>query len=272
MRRPMNVRKFIALAGAVILTLPIAAASAQVEKTSESRWADQLTAGHWARINDRNGTITVGQASGDRIEVTAVKRWKRGNPDDVRIEAKKDGDDVVVCALWGDQTTCDDDHGNNRRNRRWSNDDNNDVAVAFTILLPRGVRLSANAVNGSVVVTGATSDAQLGVVNGDIRVESGSGPLSASVVNGGVHATITSLSGSSPITLTTVNGSVTAVLPSNVGADVTMTTVNGDLESDFPMTMQGRIDPHHLSLHVGAPGGPRITVTTVNGNIGLRKR
>jgi hypothetical protein len=36
--------------------------------------------------------------------------------------------------------------------------------------------------------------------------------------------------------------------------------------------VQGRIDPHNLSAHVGAPGGPRITLTTVNGSIDLRKR
>ena len=74
------------------------------------------------------------------------------------------------------------------------------------------------------------------------------------------------------MSFTTVNGSVYAELPPDFGADVRMTTVNGTLNSDYAMSVQGRIDPHNLSAHGGAPGGPRITLTTVNGSIDLRKR
>jgi hypothetical protein len=253
-------------------TLAIPAAAQRAEKTSDFKWSDQIASGHRVRIGDLNGKVTVGQATGDRVEVTAVKRWRTGDPETVRILAHKDGEDVVICALWDKREDCDD--SSNRRNRRsrWDDDNDDDVSVDFTVMIPKGTKLSASTVNGGITVTGATSDVSLGSVNGAIRVESGGGPLSASTVNGTVRARITGESANSDMSFTTVNGDVVAELPDNFGADVSMTTVNGDLQSDYPMTMRGRIDPHHLSVHVGASGGPRITLTTVNGGIELRKR
>jgi len=256
---------------AAVVASPFGNASAQrAEKTSDFKWSDQISSGHWVRVRDVNGKVTVGPASGDRVEVTAVKRWTRGNPDDVRIEAKKDGDDVVVCALWGRQTSCDDQ---GRRDRRWGNfNDDDDIQVEFTVLIPKGVKVAAASVNGGVVVTGATADVDLSTVNGNIRVETGAGPLNATTVNGTLHVNITGERTDAPMSFTTVNGSVIAELTPGFGADVVMTTVNGTLVSDYDMTVKGRIDPHHLSVHVGASGGPRITLTTVNGNVEMRKR
>ena len=259
---------------ATISAAPVTRASAQrVEKTIDFKWSDRIASGRWVRVHGMNGKVTVGQASGDRVDVTAVKRWTRGNPDDVRIEARKDGEDIEICALWGKQTSCDGEGRHGRRHRDdYDNDNDDDIAVDFTVLIPRGTRIAAGSVNGSIYVTGATADAELATVNGNIRVETGAGPLTASTVNGGVNAKITGESVNNSMTFSTVNGSVFAELPANFGADVMMTTVNGSLQTDFPMTVQGRIDPHHLSVHVGTAGGPRITLTTVNGDVELRKR
>jgi hypothetical protein len=265
----VRLRNFII---AAVIAAPFAVATAQrTEHTSDFKWSDQLAAGRWARVSNINGTITVGRATGDKVEVTAVKRWTRGNPDDVQIEARKDGEDVVICALWGGQKSCDESNGR-RHHNRWNDDNDDDISVDFTLLIPKGVKINASSVNGRVDVTGATADAQVSAVNGTVRVETSTGPLSVSTVNGNVHARISGESAATDMSFTTVNGSVYAELPANFGADVRMTTVNGSLNSDYPMTVQGRIDPHNLSAHVGAPGGPRITLTTVNGSIDLRKR
>ena len=263
------------LAIVTTVAVPATGVSAQSEKTSDFKWSSAIAAGRWVNVNNVNGKITVGATGGSTVEVTAVKRWRTGNPDDVRIETRKDGEDIVICALYKDQTTCNDDHHSNRRGRRsndrWNNDDD-DVVVDFTVLIPRGTKIAAGAVNGGVVVTGATSDAEISSVNGEVRVETGAGPLRASTVNGSVHARVTTESAMAPMTFSTVNGSVIVEVPSTFGADITMTTVNGELQTDFPMTVQGRLDPHHMTVHVGAAGGPRVTLSTVNGDLELRKR
>src|ERR1041385_7862516 len=110
---------------AVVAAAPLAAQ--RNEQTSEFKWGEQLASGRWVRVGNLNGKITVGQASGDRVELVATKHWRRGNPDDVRIEARKDGDDVVICALYGRQQSCDDDYtSSSRRHRRGWSDWNND--------------------------------------------------------------------------------------------------------------------------------------------------
>jgi len=48
--------------------------------------------------------------------------------------------------------------------------------------------------------------------------------------------------------------------------------VNGSLFTNFEMTVSGRLDPKHLRAHIGKPGGPRLKLETVNGNVELRKR
>jgi DUF4097 and DUF4098 domain-containing protein YvlB len=54
-------------------------------------------------------------------------------------------------------------------------------------------------------------------------------------------------------------------------ADIEMSTVNGRFETNFPITIQGRLNPRQLRTRIGN-GGRRIKLTTVNGNVELRRR
>lgn len=264
----MSIRMRGLMAG--LLLAPVAVATSQrPEQTSDFKWGERIDAGRTVKVSNINGTVTFRQGTGDRVEVTAVKRWRRGDPASVRILAAKAGGDIRVCPLYEDQDDCDDNdrRGSRRRDR---NDNQNDVSVDFTILVPRGVHVVAGTVNGAVSVTGATEDVDAATVNGDVTVESGRGRLTATTVSGTVRARI----GTRPSTIefTTVNGNVIAELAPNLGADVEMTTVNGELRSDYDIVMRnGRYNPYSLAAHVGPAGGPRMKLTTVNGSVELRK-
>src|SRR4051812_37522808 len=130
-------------------------------------WDGKITNGRWLYVRDLNGSIRVEKATGDRAEVTAVKRWRRGNPEDVRIETRRiggDDGDVIICAFWTENASCDEDgyrsHGDN--NRR---DHDNDTSVEFTVKLPTGVRLNVSTVNGGVNVAGAPTAGPAGPGN-----------------------------------------------------------------------------------------------------------
>jgi hypothetical protein len=262
---------------ALTVLLPAAATAQRSTDSAVSKWSDQIATGRWVRVSNLNGKITVGQSTSGKVEVTSTKHWRRGNPDDVKIVAKKDGEDVVICALWGKQEDCEDryDH-NDRRHRSWNDWDNddNDVYVDFAVLIPKGTKLRSSSVNGGQTITGATSDVEASTVNGELRIDaSGGGPVHGSGVNGRVYGRISGGTVDQPIDFSTVNGSVVLEVPENLGAEVTMTTVNGSLDSDFPLMVRGRIDPRHLTVHVGnATNGPRVSLTTVNGSVELRKR
>jgi hypothetical protein len=260
----------------LLAAFPLGGAAAQTARTDNDAftWAGEVPAGRWLRIRNLNGSITVGPASGNRVEVVATKRWRRGDPDVVRFDVQKfgpNGESVVICALWGERAECDEDRYETRGRDRDPRLRNNDVSVEFRVLLPRGVRIGVATVNGEVQISGATAEVSASSVNGDVQITTSSGPVNATTVNGSIVARLARSQATEDMVFTTVNGSILAELPPDIGADVEMTTVNGSLQTDWEMTVRGPLNPRHFRAHIGRPGGPRIRLTTVNGSVELKK-
>lgn len=249
---------------ALVLQAPLLAAQA-----ADFSWDGRLEPGAWLYIRNLNGPVRVEAASGDRAEVTAVKReGRRGDPDEVRIEMRNvSGGGVLICAFWSENATCDEDGYRSRG--RGDRNQNNDTKVEFTVRLPRGVKLAASTVNGELRVAGATSEVNASTVNGDVDAVSTGGPVVASTVNGDIDVRMRD-AGSADLEYSTVNGSITIEVPAGLNADVDMRTVNGSLSSDFPITLRGRVNPHSLKATIGN-GGRRLKLSTVNGSITLSK-
>jgi hypothetical protein len=260
-------RSFASLALLAAIALP--AAGQQRQAGDSFNWSGRIPAGNWIRVRNLNGPITVGAASGDNVEVTATKHWRRGDPAVVRIETKKYGDNVVICALWGERSSCDEHNYETRGDRTTRN---NDVSVEFHVLLPKGVKVGVSTINGAVAVDGATSEIDASTINGELEVSTTGGPVNATNVNGGVRARLGRLDPDANMEFTTVNGSVSVEFGGDFGADVELETVNGSLNTNFEMTVSGRLDPKHLRAHIGRPGGPHIRLSTVNGSVELRHR
>ena len=146
----------------------------------------------------------------------------------------------------------------------------NDTEVHFTVRMPAGVDFIGKSVNGDVSIEGVTGDAVARTVNGDVRV-SAAGKVEASTVNGSIDAAMGAANFDDDLEFHTVNGSITLELPEGVNADVSASTVNGGMETDFPLTVQGRWGPRHLRGTIGS-GGKSINLETVNGTIALRRQ
>ena len=262
----------VPLLALLLVALPAGAQERQTDRNA-FRWSGRVPQGAWVRVHNVSGAIRVERATGNEVEITATKSWRRGDPANVRIELKRYGPDnanVIVCAFWTENATCDEDGYRSRSEGRRSNR-NNDVSVEFTVRIPAGVKINVGTVNGEVAVDGATSEVRAGTVNGGVEAYSSGGPVTASTVNGNVHVRMGKLTGDSDLHYATVNGNVVVEFLGDVNADIELTTVNGRLQSDFPLALQGRIDPRHLRATIGN-GGRRIRLTTVNGNVELRKR
>lgn len=235
-------------------------------------WSGRIPDGRWIMIRNLNGPVYVQPGSGDRVEVTGTRRTRRGDPEFVRFEVRRFGagdQDVLVCALWGETSTCNEDgyrtRGNRNRNRT------NDVVVEFRVRVPSGVKVAAHGVNGEVRVEGVQGEVEAGSVNGSVFVETRGGPVSASTVNGSVRASMGRFDLQSDLRFSSVNGTVIAEFSEDINAEVDLSTVNGRFLTDFPVTITGRIDPRRLRATLGK-GGPRIRLSTVNGNVELRRR
>jgi hypothetical protein len=260
-------RSLLALLTVIAVGPAPLAAQRQVERDAFT-WSGRVPAGRWIRVRNLSGEITVTASTSDKVEVTATKRWRRSDPQSVRFEVRKSGrndEDVVICAIWTERTECD-ERGYEARNVR-----NNDVSVDFRVSLPRGVRIGVSSVNGAVSVEGATSEVDASTVNGEVEATSSGGPVTASTVNGGVVARMGRFDGDDDLSFSTVNGSVVAEFTGDLDADVELSTVNGRFQTDYSVTVSGRLDPQHLRAKIGK-GGRRIRLTTVNGNVELRRR
>jgi hypothetical protein len=255
------------------LLLAPATLAAQARETDRT-WtlSERVPAGQWIRVRNLNGDLRVRASTSDKVEITATKSWRRGDPKDVRIETKKSSDgSVLVCAFWTEDATCSEtSYQSNSHNDGWRRRDN-DVAVDFEIRVPKGVKVGVWGVNGGVSVDGASSEVRAGTVNGSVDAVSMGGPVQASTVNGSVHATMGRFEGDQDLTYSTVNGTVIAEFTGDVDAEIDLSTVNGRFQTDWPVTISGRIDPRRLKATLGK-GGRRIKMSTVNGNVELRKR
>jgi DUF4097 and DUF4098 domain-containing protein YvlB len=256
---------------ALVLALAPAVLGAQ-DRQSERAFTlnERVPAGQWLRVRNVIGEVNVRPASGDRVEIVATKSWRRGDPSMVRIESRKSADgSILVCAFWTENATCDESgyrsRGEGRSNR------NNDVAVEFEVRLPKGVNVGAWSVNGEVSVEGATGEVNAGSVNGSVEATSSGGPVQANSVNGTVHARMGRIGNTEDLNFSSVNGNVIAEFEQDIDAQIELSTVNGRFQTDWPVTITGRVDPRHLRATIGK-GGRRIRLSTVNGNVELRKR
>lgn len=262
-----TIRRFTtaALLPLVLATAPLAA---QDDRSgSEWSWNGTLAEGRTVFLHNVNGSVRFESGSGNRVEVTAEKRWRRGEPEDVRIEARQlSNGNVVVCAMWRRGDSCE-QGGIDGGERNWNR--NNDVSVHFVVRVPAYANVDANTVNGSVEVAELRGWVEANTVNGNVEAASSGGPVRARTVNGSIRAR--GQIAADGLDYQTVNGSIEIELPANANADVSLRTTNGRVTSDFPITFTGEINPRRIEAKLGN-GGPELRARTVNGGIRLLKQ
>src|SRR2546428_9420798 len=139
--------------------LPAAAALALAPRTAaaqrEFHWKGPVAPGKAIEIKGVNGDVRASAGSGD-VEVTAVKRARKSDPDEVKIEVVQHEGGVTICAVYPSdgrrENTCEagDDGNMNVRD--------NDVTVDFTVRVPAGVRVLRKTGNGEVGAAGGAGD------------------------------------------------------------------------------------------------------------------
>jgi DUF4097 and DUF4098 domain-containing protein YvlB len=254
--------KRILLASAAVLAAAIPALA-----QDDFHWQGQVAKGAAIEIKGVNGGITAtGDAGGD-VEVTAIKKGRKSDPDSVKVEMVEHAGGVTICAVYpsvdGQENVCAPGRGG-RMNTR-----NNDVSVEFRVKVPQGVRFLGRTVNGGVSVQGVGADSEVETVNGAVEVEA-AGTVRANTVNGEIEAKLGRANWDGTLKFSTVNGSVELTMPADLSAEVKASTVNGSIETDFPLSVQGKISRRSLHGTIGA-GGRLLEVSTVNGSIELKR-
>lgn len=230
-------------------------------------WNGPVDRGDRVEIKGINGAIDASYTSGSDVRVRAEKKAKKDDPAQVRIEVVEHSGGVTICAVYPD------DGG--RKNECKPGDEghlsshDNDVSVHFMVEVPAGVALHASSVNGGIDAAGLQSDVHASTVNGGINVST-SGLAKANTVNGSIKASMGRADWTGDLDFETVNGSITVEMPASVGAHVKASTVNGGMETDFPLTIQGKFSNRKMEGTIGG-GGRDLNLETVNGSIRLKK-
>lgn len=283
----------------LVTALAIPAMAGAQERDRDFRFSERVPAGAWLRVHSTHGDIRVTEASGDRAEV--IGRKSGDDADDLEISTVRNGDDVTICAIFeGGQCDAEGIHSS----RKWSHE--GEGSVDFEVRLPRGVKLRVLSGNGEVMVSGATAEVEAssgnGAVsvassggpvrassgngdidvsqaggevtarsgNGDVRVTTRSGPVSAYTGNGSIDARMSAITGGEDMSFRTGNGDITVMLPATFEGEIDARLPNGRLESDFPLRVEGRLDPRRLRATIGR-GGRRISIMSGSGGAEIRK-
>lgn len=285
-----------------LLAAPLLLALSTPLTAQEPVFSGAVETGSWLRIRSMKGDIEVREATGRTAVVTARRRGRGRNDDQVRFEVKRDGRNVTVCAIWERTERCDAE-GYNSYSRR---NDNDLEEVDFTVELPKGVKLvaatgngevmvrnagaevearsgngevsvrgadgrvSASSGNGDITVDRAAGDVRARSGNGSIHVTTARGPVDAHTGNGQIEVEMASLVGSDDMEFTTGNGSINVAFPENLSARIEANVTYKDLRTDFPIEIPSRWSSRRVQGTIG-DGKRQIRFATGNGRITIRK-
>jgi hypothetical protein len=279
MRGPTRLIVFAAVLGAA---LPSLLAAQRRGPTSDAEWLDNCRNGEWGGGDDHvqacevrqvpvhpsgralevdgrtNGSVNVRGWDGDSVRVTArLQAWGQSTVDaeamlkEVRVTS--DGRSVRADGPAG--------LGSHRSN--WS--------ASYVVWVPRQFDLTLDANNGGLSVAGVAGRLDLRTTNGSVALSNVGGDVHARTQNGSLNVELTGTSWQGTgLDAETQNGSVRLLVPDRYAALIETGTVNGRIETDFPVTLQGRLRRQQLSIPLNG-GGKTLRVTTTNGSVRLSK-
>jgi hypothetical protein len=212
------------------------------------------------RLDQRAGALAIDAGENGGVEVAGDTGNNIVVHELVEVEASSDAQARELANAIHVVTTGNDIHAegpDNRRHQSW--------AVSYRIEVPKRSDLSLTAHNGPVSVAGVTGHLQLDAVNGPIELEGVGGDVHARAENGPLDVTLDGARwDGAGLDAETENGPVDLRVPTHYAAHLETGTVNGPMEIDFPITIQGRFEPRHISIDIGG-GGPTVHVATTNG-------
>ena len=205
----------------------------------------------------QNGGIRVLAWDGDSVRVTA------------RIQSSAETQKSAEALLAGVRVMADGRRVSADGPRRL--DDHERWSVSYLVMVPRHFDLTLDANNGSLGVTGVDGKLELRTTNGSVALNDVGGDVHAHTQNGSLNVQLVGKRWDGRgLDAETQNGSVRLSLPEGYAALLETGTVNGRINTDFPITVQGRIG-RELSVPLNG-GGPTIRARTTNGSVSLLRR
>lgn len=133
-----------------------------------------------------------------------------------------------------------------------------------------GGKLQVSSVSGSLEVGNVGEEARLNSISGKVRLGKVNGYLNVSSVSGSLNAVLVNLSPQG-LHINSVSGSIEIAFNSEVNADFTAESISGEVYFDVPNVIrESEEKSSNVRARIGAGGTP-ITISSVSGNIRLRR-
>jgi lia operon protein LiaG len=247
----------------ILLLSTIGLASAQEYKAAVQNTKDTRLI-----LKDFNGLLPIEGYAGNEIIITSTEGkleipekakglkaiYPSGSDNTgIGLDVQKNGNQVIVTCLIPFT-----------RNGEYKVKVPDNVAIEITSGCERSNNISVSDLKGEIDVKNCQ----------DITLKNVSGPLVLSTIGGNIDVTFGSLNSEKPFSVNSISGDVDITLPAKTGTNLEMHTVNGGIYSDFDFAeMQKdlkRVGGNNMSFPLNG-GGFKFSITTVSGNIYLRK-
>ncbi len=207
----------------------------------------------------QNGSIRVVSTDGDAVRVTARIQTNGASDAEAASLAKE-----ITIDSRGDVVRASGPSMSGWNNHRgWS--------VSYVVQVPRRFDLNLEAENGSLGVSGVNGKLDLRTRNGSVTLDDVGGDVHARTQNGSLRVQLAGAKwDGAGLDAETQNGSVRLAVPEQYSARLETGTVNGRINTEFPVTVRGRIG-RQLSLALGSGGAP-VRAMTTNGSVTLSHR
>ena len=232
-------------------------------------WKGPVKADTWLRLRNTSGDFDVREGTGDSAQITlSIERSSEHAPT-AQVKVLSTDDGILACVLFGDNNTCsqEDYRGGSAWTKHFLPFLRGETKVSGTIVLPKGVKLDVESVNGDVNVASAARDLIVRVTNGDINVGDSFGPLDLNTTNGDIDAGVGAVSGK--VKVGSTNGDIQLTLPTALNAALNMRTVNGELDLGFDGNIT-RKSKKAIVATLGLGGTP-VDIETTNGDITVKR-
>jgi DUF4097 and DUF4098 domain-containing protein YvlB len=226
------------MTAALVLALTAAPAFAGQKETETIDRTVPIGAEGSLKLKNFSGDIRISGTNGHEVVVHAVRRAKREQLDNIKLDISQSGTSVTIEA--------------NKRDPNWREKNDNVVETDFDIKVPFGTKLDLYSFSGRIDVTGVRANIDAETFSGDVMLD------------------VTSASDLPELTGETFSGDIRIKVNTNASGKVEFNSFSGDVDSDVPIAMKST-RKRNVSGDIGSGSGATLKFKTFSGDLKIQK-
>lgn len=157
--------------------------------------------------------------------------------------------------------------------------------ATYTFKIPNNIALnidySSPFTADKVLVEDFGGEFEMSALNDGVKLNNVTGPVFLDLVNGDIEIAFSSVNQKSPMSIKTINGEIDLTLPASAKVNLELNTLHGDVFTDLDINIEKPEKKEDNGWFLAGSsktngtlngGGVKLNISTINGNIYLRKK